>query len=197
MAVETSKDLRVDGSFSWADPVVTQARKHHPAVVVVDLTGRDVPSTAGFVRSLRAVDPPVGILCVGDHENPALLAALHSGASGLIEPNQSVEEYVEAVRAVAADEAVLSSSLARKLLERLRAMPVSDSEPTFEPVLSRREIAIVQGVSEGLTNTQLAMQLGISPSTVKNHLYNVSRKLGVSSRSQAVAEAIKRGLIEV
>jgi DNA-binding NarL/FixJ family response regulator len=116
-----------------------------------------------------------------------VLPAIEAGATGYLLKDAPRAELLRAVRAAAQGQAVLSPSVATRLMSRVR-------EPETKP-LSRRELEILRLVAAGTTNRDAAAKLLISEATVKTHLLNIYAKLGVSDRAAAVAEAFNRGLL--
>jgi DNA-binding NarL/FixJ family response regulator len=116
-----------------------------------------------------------------------VLPAIEAGATGYLLKDAPRDELLRAVRAAADGQAVLSPSVATRLMSRVR-------EPETKP-LSRRELEILELVAAGTTNRDAAAKLLISEATVKTHLLNIYAKLGVSDRAAAVAEAFNRRLL--
>jgi DNA-binding NarL/FixJ family response regulator len=118
-----------------------------------------------------------------------VLSAIEAGATGYLLKDAPRAELLRAVRAAARGEAVLSPSVATRLMGRVRS-PAQDEGP-----LSQRELEVLQLVAGGSTNREAAARLFISEATVKTHLLHIYAKLGVSDRAAAVAEAFNRGLM--
>jgi len=116
-----------------------------------------------------------------------VLPAIAAGATGYLLKDAPREELLRAVRAAAGGEAVLSPSVAARLMNRVRT-------PAPE-VLSQRELDVLRLVAAGRTNREAGAELFISEATVKTHLLNIYAKLGVSDRAAAVATAYDRGLL--
>jgi len=115
-----------------------------------------------------------------------MLPAIEAGATGYLLKDAPRAELIRAVRAAAHGDAVLSPSIANRLMSRVRA--------PIQGLLSQREIEVLELVAAGTTNREAAARLFISEATVKTHLLNIYGKLGVSDRAAAVAEAFNRGL---
>ena len=113
--------------------------------------------------------------------------AVDAGATGYLLKDAPRDELLRAVRAAAQGDAVLSPSVATRLMNRFRT-------PGAGP-LSQRELEVLEMVAAGTTNREAAARLFISEATVKTHLLNIYAKLGVSDRAAAVAEAFNRGLL--
>jgi DNA-binding NarL/FixJ family response regulator len=116
-----------------------------------------------------------------------VLPAIEAGATGYLLKDASQEELFRAVEAAARGEAVLSPSVATRLLGQVRA-------PAAEP-LSKRELEVLQMIARGATNREAARRLFISEASVKAHLLHIYAKLGVNDRAAAVAAAYDRGLL--
>ena len=127
------------------------------------------------------------VLVVTTYDSDAdTLPALEAGATGYLLKDAPPEELAQAVRAAAAGRSALAPSVADRLLERMR---------TPSAALSARETEVLGLVADGLTNQQVSQRLHLSQATVKSHLVHVYTKLGVDSRTAAVREARRRGLI--
>jgi DNA-binding NarL/FixJ family response regulator len=133
----------------------------------------------------RGVGARVLVLTTYDTDS-YVLPAIEAGATGYLLKDAPRAELLRAVRAAARGQAVLSPSVATRLMSRLRA-------PSPGP-LSQRELEILELVAAGTTNREAAARLFISEATVKTHLLNIYAKLGVGDRAAAVAEAFNRGL---
>jgi len=166
-----------------------------PDVVLFDTHGcdRDVGALASAIRQAA---PDCAVLAMVEGENdPALLPVLDAGALGVIHRGLGVEDLAAAVRTTAAHEAVLPPTLAKAALAHARAATAAEEAAAAGEQLSPRELQVLTCVAQGKTNEQIADSFGVSASTVKNQVYSACRKLGASSRSQAVAEAIRLGLV--
>ena len=115
-----------------------------------------------------------------------ILGAVEAGASGYLLKDAPPHELTAAVRAAAAGESALAPVIASRLLDRMRAPRVS---------LSSREIEVLELVAAGRSNSEVAEQLFVSETTVKSHLAHIFSKLDVSSRTAAVSEARRKGIL--
>jgi DNA-binding NarL/FixJ family response regulator len=158
-----------------------------PDVILMDLRmpGMD-GRTAITELTRRGVTARVLVLTTYDTDT-YVLPAIEAGATGYLLKDAPRDELLRAVRAAADGKAVLSPSVATRLMSRVR-------EPQVKP-LSRRELEILELVAAGTTNRDAAARLLISEATVKTHLLNIYAKLGVNDRAAAVAEAFNRGLL--
>jgi len=158
-----------------------------PDVVLMDLR---MPEMGGAeaIRQLRTSAPTVSVLVLTTYDtDDDVLPAIEAGAIGYLLKDAPREELVRAVRAAFQGDAVLSPSVARRLMGQVRK-PVLDA-------LSERELDVLRLIAGGASNREAAAQLFISESTVKTHLLHIYEKLGVRDRAAAVGEAYKRRLL--
>jgi len=165
--------------------------EHRPAVAVVDYQLPDLDGIAVTHAVVRDGLPTSVLLLSAITDSPVVFRALEVGASGYLSKDSRRAEIVDAVLSVARGKTVVPPDLAGSLAQeiRLRAQPSA-------PVLSEREMQVLRGFARGLSIPQLAKELYIGASTVKTHTQRVYEKLGVSDRAAAVAEAMRRGLLE-
>jgi DNA-binding NarL/FixJ family response regulator len=158
-----------------------------PDVVLMDLNLGDGPGGAEVTVRLRALPdaPEVLILTTYDTESD-ILRALDAGAKGYLLKDAPADELFAAIRATARGETVLASSVAALLVRRA-------SSPG--PVVTDREVEVLELLARGLGNKEMAQELFVSEATVKSHLSHVYAKLGVDTRAGAVAAAIEKRII--
>ncbi|MEU5942840.1 response regulator transcription factor [Micromonospora sp. NPDC047548] len=183
----TEPGLEVIGEAATAEEAIALCARERVDVVLMDLQfGAGMPGVeATAALTARPGGPRVLVLTTYDSEAD-ILAAVEAGASGYLLKDAPPEELVAAVRAAAAGGSALAPAVAHRLIDRVRAPGIT---------LSRREIEVLQLVAEGLSNQQISRRLSLSQATVKTHLVHVYGKLGVDSRTAAVAAARARGLI--
>jgi DNA-binding NarL/FixJ family response regulator len=158
-----------------------------PDVILMDLRMPGMDGLTAITELARqGITARVLVLTTYDTDS-YVLPAIEAGATGYLLKDAPRAELLRAVRAAAQGQAVLSPSVATRLMSRVR-------EPETKP-LSRRELEILRLVAAGTTNRDAAAKLLISEATVKTHLLNIYAKLGVGDRAAAVAEAFNRGLL--
>lgn len=179
-------EVVLEGSDGSAVEQLTDADAPHIDVVVCDIQMPDVDGIAA-TRRVRELDgPPVLILTTYDTQAD-ILAAVEAGALGYLLKDAPEETLHTAVLDTAAGKRTLAPEVTNLLAERL-AQP--------ETALSPRELEILQALSTGASNKQIAQRLFISEATVKTHLIHVYQKLGVETRTAAVSAARERKLIQ-
>ena len=159
-----------------------------PDVILMDLR---MPGMDGLtaITELGKRGSAARVLVLTTYDTDShVLPAIEAGATGYLLKDAPRAELLRAVRAAARGEAVLSPSVATRLMSRFRA-------PSGAGPLSQRELEVLELVAAGTTNREAAARLFISEATVKTHLLNIYAKLGVSDRAAAVGEAFNRGLL--
>lgn len=191
----TMPDVEIAGRGAEWPESAERARTLRPDVVIVDMAhctecGPAVPVTA--ITALEGLN--VLILGLPDAE-PGIVAAFEAGALGYLSlTGQSAEDVHRVVSTVARGEAALDPRLSARVLARMRTLARTGAAGPRDSSPTDREHEVLQLLVAGLANKEIATSLHVSESTVKNHLHALYSKLGVESRSQAVSEAIRRGL---
>jgi two-component system nitrate/nitrite response regulator NarL len=165
--------------------------REKPEVALVDYQMPVMDGIAVVHAIIRDALPTRVLLLSALTDSAIVFRALEEGAAGYLAKDSSRAEIVDAVVRVAAGEVVVPPTLTIGLVEQIRLRSRADGL-----VLSEREQQIVQGFSRGLSIPQLAAELFIGTSTVKTYAQRLYEKLGVSDRAAAVAEAMRRGLLE-
>jgi two-component system, NarL family, nitrate/nitrite response regulator NarL len=165
--------------------------RQRPAVALVDYQMPDIDGLAVVHAVVRDHLPTRVLLLSAFTDSPTVFKALQEGAAGYLSKNARRDEIVDAVLSVARGRTVVPPDLAGGLAEEIRLR--ADAQA---PVLSERERQVLEGFARGLSIPQVASELFISASTVKTHTQRLYEKLGVSDRAAAVAEAMRRGMLE-
>lgn len=183
-----SVELVGEASDGFAAQKLTAAL--HPHVILMDL---NMPGISGIevTRNIKADFPEIQIIILSAFaEIHEINEVLQAGANGFLLKSVTGPELQEAIFAVIAGGSVLSPLVTRSLLTALNR-PVATSE-----TLTEREIEILEMVSTGATNKSIGKEIFLSMRTVEAHIHNIFQKLGVSSRTEAVTQAIRDGLIK-
>jgi DNA-binding NarL/FixJ family response regulator len=192
--LEQSPDLEVVGEASDGLEAIQFASDLHPNVIVMDVR---LPRLNGIeaTRTITARFPNIRILILSAYDDDSyVFPLLEAGASGYLLKTASGVELAEAIRMVHAGQKALAPRITAKILNRLGSRGSYRSADMLEG-LTEREMEVLRATAHGKPNKAIANSFAISPQTVQVHLRNIFIKLGVGSRSEAVAYAIKHGWI--
>jgi len=196
LLISEFKDLQLVGEASNAASALQLFEQEQPDVTLMDMV---LPDTSGaqIIRSIKKIQTDAAIIALTSYGEDDLIAeAIRAGARGFLYKNISVEELADAIRKVHAGQVVLdpkASDVVLKLVSGANSMPNMSVKPDK---LSGREIAVLQLLAQGLTNKQIAAQLEVEVSTVKQYVGKILSKLNVQSRTEAVAAAMRLKLIK-
>jgi len=188
--------LVVAGTAGEVAQAVRVATATRPDVVLLDL---HLPDGSGVdvARGLADLDPPPRILVLSaSGERQDVLDALTAGAAGYLVKSASSAELIDAVRRIAAGDAVFTPGLAGLVLGEYRRLASTPSAEPATPKLTDRETEILRLVAKGLTYPQIAERLVLSVRTVQNHVQNTLTKLQLHNKAQLVRYAMEQGLSE-
>jgi DNA-binding NarL/FixJ family response regulator len=197
MILDAQKDIEVVGEASDGHEALARAREVNPDIVLMDIR---MPELDGLeaTRRLLAGDggPRVLILTTFDADE-YVYEAMKAGASGFLLKDVRPEQLAEAVRVVAAGEALLAPAITRRLVEQfVRRPPPGTSRPPELAQLTERELDVLVLVARGLSNSEIASALFLTEATVKTHLTHILTKLNLRDRVQAVVLAYESGLVQ-
>jgi len=183
-------DIRVVGASAFSPDVVAQISSAGPDVLLSDSAAVAL-SDLRLISEVRAAIPGLKVVMIGMEADPeTFLRAVRDGIVGFVLKDASAMEVAAAVRSVANHEAVCPPSLCMALFERVASQNQNAHSASFvirhNLGLTRREQQLVQMISNGLTNKEIASQLNLSEQTVKNHIHRMLRKLGAADRLGAV-----------
>jgi len=191
--LEATGSIEVVAEAATGEEAVAAAEAHRPDVVLMDIR---MPGMDGIEATRRLPRQRVLILTTFGLDE-YIIEALRAGASGFLLKDAPTREVVEAVRAVAAGDAVLAPAVTRQLLDQVgRRLPAAVSRtPDGLAELTDREREVLRMLAVGMSNAEIATALVVSEPTVKTHVSNLLGKLGVRDRVQAVIYAYESGLI--
>ena len=199
--LDAQDDIRVLGQAADGAEAIAQAGRLRPDVVLMDVR---MPNLNGIEATRELVNPSRGephvprvlVLTTFDADD-YVYDALAAGASGFLLKDALPDELVQAVRVVAAGDALLAPSVTRRLLERFASQrPTAPHKAQSLHGLTEREREILVLIGRGRSNSEIAAELFIAEQTVKTHVSRIFTKLGVRDRVQAVILAYDAGLVE-
>ena len=189
--VDHQPDMKVVGQAGTGQETIAQAQELRPDVVVMDIA---MPRVNGLdaTRCILAQCPETKVLVLTAHEDAEhVIPLLEAGAIGYLPKTVSLNQLLDAIRATSRGESVLPPSVASVVVRHM----AGTRERTAESELTSRELEVLRLVARGLTNYQIARQLGLSVRTVEAHLTHVYTKLDVNSRTEAALLAQRRGWV--
>ncbi len=184
-AATDAADMEVVADVENGHEALEAFRKHHPDIVILDLR---LPGMNGIeiIRVLREEFKQVRILIFSNYATgEEIYQAMKVGASGFVLKEMALDRLLEAIRTVHRGEQYMPSEIAARVGERMLAQ------------LSPREIEVVHLLAQGLSNKEIGAKLGVVEGTVKIHIASIFNKLGVSDRTHALIEAVKRGIVQL
>lgn len=191
--LEAETDIEIVGEAGDGVSGVAGVSRAKPDVAIVDLKMPGMSGLSAIPEMLKG-SPKTAIIVFTMYNNPVYVyEAMHAGASGYVLKSASKEELLRAIRAVKQGAGFLQAEVTKPLLKRLVVDARLEAERSN---LTLREIQILEFLSEGKSNKEIAGFLSISDETVKTHLKRLYEKLGASDRAQAVAIALRQNLIE-
>jgi len=179
-------DMTVVALASTGKEGVEQYRLHQPDVTLMDLK---MPVMGGVeaIRGIRREFPSAKIIVVSTYEGDEdIYRALEAGAITYLLKDMLAEKMVEMIREVAEGGRPIPPDVAQRLTGRM-----------FQAVLTNREVEVLRLVARGMRNKEIAAELNISDETVQGHVKNILAKLAVHDRTEAVAVAIRRGIVHI
>ena len=189
--------ITVVGAVAEASAVLGELEGLHLDVILLDL-GLPGRQGLGEARQIRAVFPDAKILMIGLTQTESdILACIEAGAAGCLLEEASLEDLLNHIQAVAADEALWPPKVAGVLLSRIAesARERELRQVLGLPNLTRRELEIIALIEERLSNKEIAIRLRIEVQTVKNHIHNILDKLQLDDRKEAARYAREKGLL--
>ncbi len=189
------KDMEIVGQAGNGEEAIDLAFQLKPDILVMDIM---MPKFDGLEasRQIKKIAPNTAILILTAYDDDNyVLGLLEAGATGYLMKSAKGQDLVEAVRAVRAGESVLHPKIIEKLLKQAMAKPAETVELKIKDLLSDREMEMLKLLATGMSNKEIAEKLCLSLRTVKAHMSNIFTKMNVASRSEALVESLKKGLL--
>jgi DNA-binding NarL/FixJ family response regulator len=195
--LETQADIDVVGEAEDGREAVEQAATRTPDVVLMDIRMPRLDGIAATTQILAGPTPPKVLILTTFDLDDYVYEALRAGASGFLLKSAPPRELADAIRTVAAGDALLAPEITRRLIEDYltRPRPSAHRDAAFDR-LTPRETEVMLLLARGLSNGEIATQLYLSEPTVKTHVTRVLAKLGVRDRVHAVVLAYESGLVQ-
>jgi DNA-binding NarL/FixJ family response regulator len=197
--IESEPGMEVVGEAADGADAVESVRRLRPHVALMDIRMPRLDGAAATRALLRgAVPVPTRILILTTfHVDAYVTEALRAGASGFLLKEATASQLIDAVRVIAAGEAILAPSVTRRLLETMARGPdaAGDGGQRIRGLLSVREVDVLLLVARGLSNAEISAKLHLAETTVKSHVQSMLGKLGVRDRLQAAVAAYDAGLV--
>ena len=192
-AIDQTDDIRVVGEAASGTEVLRVVKETEPDIAILDIR---MPEMDGIeaARHITGDRPEIGIVILTAYDDRQFVVeAVRAGAKGYVLKTREAEHLLRTVRLVAEGNMVIDPELVIAVADELTA--AQKGERGTE-TLTGRELEILQLLAFGYTNREIGSRLFVSPDTVKTHLEHIYQKLGASDRTAAVAEAMRRRLIE-
>jgi two-component system, NarL family, response regulator LiaR len=188
--------IDIVGEASSGEQALELVEAKHPSVVIMDL---NMPGMGGIeaTRRIATLAPLTRVIMLTvSSATPDITEAVLAGACGYLLKSATTQDIVAGIGAAARGDALLSPSVAAKLLERVREAPAKPTVPDpSQASLTEREIEVLRLLASGMDNADIGKTLFISPSTVKNHISSILLKLQIENRIQAAVYAVRSGLV--
>lgn len=190
-------DLEVVGKAGNGEEAVNMATSLKPDVIIMDIM---MPRFDGIEASkkIKSLEPNIAILILTAYDDDNyVLGLLEAGAAGYLLKSARGQDLIEAVRAIRAGESVLHPEIIEKLLKRAMIKSAGILKPRTNELLSEREKEMLKLLATGMGNKEIARRLSLSLRTVKAHMSNIFTKMNVASRSEALVEALRTGILSI
>jgi DNA-binding NarL/FixJ family response regulator len=193
-----SNDLQVVGEAGSGREAVAVVTRTQPDVVLMDVR---MPGLDGIAATRQiTADPSLSevaiIMLTTFDEDDQIFAAIRAGASGYLLKDAEPDDLRQAIRIVAAGDALLSASVTRKVMEGIVSGPAGVADQGRLSQLTEREREVLTGVGRGLSNDEIAAEIYISPATARTYVSRMLTKLGARDRAQLVVIAYETGLVK-
>jgi DNA-binding NarL/FixJ family response regulator len=187
-------DFKIVGEASNGLEAVEQARELSPDVILMDLRMPEMDGVEAITRIKEAKPEVKFIILTTYSDDEYIFKGIAAGARAYLLKDAPREELFKAIRAVYRGESLIQPVVASRVLDKLAEL--SRKNPGAE-TLSEREVEVLRLMAKGDSNSNIAELLSITQSTVKTHITSIFQKLGVTTRTEAVTTALKRGIIQL
>ncbi|MBN1689545.1 MAG: response regulator transcription factor [Dehalococcoidia bacterium] len=195
--LEKEEDICIVGEAGNGEQAIEMVGRLTPAVVMMDY---NMPGMNGLEATTKIKEkyPAISVLMLTVlDDDQSIRGIMQAGASGYLVKSVFGQEVVQAVRAVAAGDMVLSPDIGRKLVSQASRYPFKSVKLDGGEKLSVRELEVLKLAASGMSNKEIAADLGINLRTVKGHFADIFTKLGVGSRTEAVTSGLRSGFLTI
>jgi DNA-binding NarL/FixJ family response regulator len=190
--LEDMPDFQVVGEASNGEEAIKVVTQTQPDVVLMDINMPVMSGVQAVENLMRTGSPRILMLTISRQEDD-LFGAISAGAAGYLLKNAEPEELRKSILHVAEGKSVLAPEVTQPVMKALTGAGL----PTSDKGISKREVEVLECLSQGLTTAQISAQLFVSENTVKTHIRHILEKLDASNRAEAVSKASHMGLIQV
>ena len=195
MFIDSSPNLQLAGEAGDFESALSIYTLEKPDVILMDMVLNNASGT-DVIREIRKEDSHAAIIALTSFDDEKLVReALKAGARGFLYKNVSIDELADAIRQVYLGRMILDPRASALMLDLVNESDAGQLAPV-KMALSQRENDVLHFLVQGLTNKQIASQLELQPSTIKQYISNIFSRLGVQSRTEAATLAFKLGLVE-
>ena len=202
-SLSSMEDIEISGATEVNDKVLSAIDTLPPDVALVDIDGSTDDSLT-LAHKIRQRSPNIGVIVLASDPNDTqLFRVLKAQAAAYLSKEITADQLVDTVRRVARGEHPINESLttrpkvAEQVLQQFQELSWRSETEAFISPLTPREMEILNYIAQGYFNKEIAVKLGISEQTIKNHVTSILRKLNANARTEAVVVAIKQGLISL
>ncbi|HJR90815.1 MAG TPA: response regulator transcription factor [Acidimicrobiia bacterium] len=193
--LDAHDDIEVVGQAADGAEAIEAAGRLQPDVILMDVRMPEIDGLSAAEQILRVAGETTRVIMLTTFDlDEYVYEAIRIGASGFLLKDAQAANLVEAVRIVAAGDALLAPSVTKRLIANLSRRPVA-ARPANLDILTEREQEVLLQIARGLSNSEIAVELYISEQTVKTHVSRVLTKLNLRDRAQAVVVAYESGLV--
>ncbi len=196
-------DIVISGATDINDAILTTIDNDPPDVALLDIDG-GADAGLNLARKIKQHTPSIAIVVLAANPNDEqLFEVLKGQAASYLSKETTAEQLAETIRRVARGEHPINESLttrpklAEQVLLQFQELSRRTEAEAFISPLTPREMEILKYIGQGFLNKQIAMELGISEQTIKNHVTSILRKLNANARTEAVVLALKQGIITI
>jgi len=196
MLIETEAGLEVTAEAADGREAVELARRVRPDLVLMDIRMPELDGLSAARQVLALPHAPRVLMLTTFDEDESVYEALRIGASGFLLKASPPEQLLEAIRAVAAGNALIDPAVTKRVIDAFKGQPRSGPPPPGLDELTPRELQVLRLIARGLNNAEIATELVVSDATIKTHVNRLLMKLGLRDRTQAAVLAYEARLVE-